>query len=751
MIDFEVQGRTAVITINRPEARNAVDGEVARGLEAAIDRFEADDELWTAVLTGAGNVFSAGADLKLFAERRDAEMFTERGNFGGFVRLERTKPVIAAVDGPALGGGCELALACDLIVASTAARFGQPEVKRSLVAAAGGLVRLPRVLPARLATYLLLTGDPLDAQRALRLRDGKRADRARRGARRRARPGRTNQRERAVGRASHPADHPRRPGPNLCRDVQARSDRHPRAGSDRGLHRGTARVRREALARLEGSLTLDPRQPVLVGVGQVTYREGDAPEPVDLLAEAVRRAADDCRAASGGAQRVLDAVGSVRVVNIVSRRYPDPGRLVAQRLGLTPTHTMYTTGGGQTPHQLVDRACDDIAAGRVDAVMIGGAESWRTRSAIKRRGEASTWSTQPSDVRPSQVFGDPLEMSSPEESALGLTDPLQAYPLFEQALRVRHGRSLDEQVAVASALWARCSQIARHNEFAAIRTPRTAEAIGTPSPDNRMVAFPYTKLMSSNATVDQAGALLMCSAEQADAFGVPRDRWVFLHGAGEAQDVPFLTERHDLASSPAIAAAGSCAFALAGVGLDDLAHIDLYSCFPSAVEVAAEALGLPLVGRDLSVTGGLTFAGGPWNEYVVHSIATMAGVLRNDPDAMGLVSANGGFLTKHVVGVWSCRPPVAGSRWRSVQPELDASVPRRAGAPHHVGSARLETYTVLHDREGAPERAWAFALTDDGGRTLGVADDHDLLVTLEREDVLGARVELADGSLLGLA
>ena len=146
MIDFEVQGRTAVITINRPEARNAVDGEVARGLEAAIDRFEADDELWTAVLTGAGNVFSAGADLKLFAERRDAEMFTERGNFGGFVRLERTKPVIAAVDGPALGGGCELALACDLIVASTAARFGQPEVKRSLVAAAGGLVRLPRVL-----------------------------------------------------------------------------------------------------------------------------------------------------------------------------------------------------------------------------------------------------------------------------------------------------------------------------------------------------------------------------------------------------------------------------------------------------------------------------------------------------------------------------------------------------------------------------------------------------------------------------
>jgi enoyl-CoA hydratase len=166
MVEYEVAGRTVVITINRPAARNAVDGEVARGLEEAVDRFEADDDLWTAVLTGAGGTFSAGADLKLLADGRDAEMFTKRGNFGGFVRLPRTKPVIAAVEGSALAGGCELALACDLIVASTAARFGLPEVKRSLVAAAGGLIRLPRVLPPQVASYLLLTGEPLGAQRA---------------------------------------------------------------------------------------------------------------------------------------------------------------------------------------------------------------------------------------------------------------------------------------------------------------------------------------------------------------------------------------------------------------------------------------------------------------------------------------------------------------------------------------------------------------------------------------------------------
>jgi len=166
MIRFDIDGRVGVITLDRPEARNAVDGEMAEGIEAAVDRIEADDEIWAAVLTGAGGVFSAGADLKVVAAGRAGELFTKRGNFAGFVRAPRSKPVIAAVDGPALAGGCELALACDLIVASKAATFGLPEVKRSLVPAAGGIVRLPRALPREVATWMLLTGEPIDAERA---------------------------------------------------------------------------------------------------------------------------------------------------------------------------------------------------------------------------------------------------------------------------------------------------------------------------------------------------------------------------------------------------------------------------------------------------------------------------------------------------------------------------------------------------------------------------------------------------------
>ncbi len=166
MIDFETRGHLGIITINRPEARNAVNAAVASGIEAALDQAEADDDIWVLVLTGAGPVFSAGADLKAIASGEASGLTTERGGFAGLVARQRTKPLIAAVDGPALAGGTEIVLACDMVVASTGARFGVPEVKRSLVAAGGALFRLPQKLPANIAAELLLTGDPISAERA---------------------------------------------------------------------------------------------------------------------------------------------------------------------------------------------------------------------------------------------------------------------------------------------------------------------------------------------------------------------------------------------------------------------------------------------------------------------------------------------------------------------------------------------------------------------------------------------------------
>jgi enoyl-CoA hydratase len=166
MVDYEVRGRIGVLKINRPDKKNAVNGDVAQGMEAAIDKLEADPEVWLGVLTGEGNVFCAGADLKAINEGRAGELATERGGFAGIAARKRSKPIIAAVDGPALAGGTEIVLSCDLVVASTSASFGIPEAKRSLVAAAGGLFRLPRLLPRNIALEMGLTGDPISAERA---------------------------------------------------------------------------------------------------------------------------------------------------------------------------------------------------------------------------------------------------------------------------------------------------------------------------------------------------------------------------------------------------------------------------------------------------------------------------------------------------------------------------------------------------------------------------------------------------------
>lgn len=170
MVEYELIGHVGVLTINRPEARNAVNGDVAKGIEAGIDALESDDNAWVGIITGArtekGYIFCAGADLKAINSGQAADLITAKGGFAGIVKRERTKPIIAAVDGPALAGGTEIALACDLIVASRTATFGIPEAKRNLVAAAGGLFRLPRKIPRNIAMECALTGDPIDAERA---------------------------------------------------------------------------------------------------------------------------------------------------------------------------------------------------------------------------------------------------------------------------------------------------------------------------------------------------------------------------------------------------------------------------------------------------------------------------------------------------------------------------------------------------------------------------------------------------------
>jgi acetyl-CoA C-acetyltransferase len=498
---------------------------------------------------------------------------------------------------------------------------------------------------------------------------------------------------------------------------------------------------------------VDARTPVIIGGGQWSNRvdQGEPPvEPVDLVTEALTRAADD----SGTPQTraLLGAADAIWIVEMLSWRYPDPGALVAERIGAKPRDTARSPIGGNEPQSLVNQACRAVARGDADVVLIGGAEAWRSRG--NPGGKELGWT---SDERPeARRTGDEAPLSHPAETALQIYMPTQVYPLFEQAFRHRQGRSVEEHLGVVAELWARFSEIGAANPHAWTREPLTAEQIRTPGDGNRWIGWPYTKVMNSNLAVEQGAGVIVASAEKARTLKVPRDRWVFPLASTEAHDHYAVSNRIDLASSPAIRLAGRKLRDLAGVHPVEADHVDLYSCFPSAVEVAATELGLPLDGSiDLTVTGGLSFAGGPWNNYVSHSLATMVGHLREDPGSIGLVTANGGYLTKHGLGLYSTEPPADGFKWASVQDDVDA-LPRRevlepSGAPGAAAPAlpaELESWTVLHDRDNRPEKAIATVLLDDGRRAWGVSTEGPVLAELiSGAEQIGRKVEVAGGEL----
>jgi acetyl-CoA C-acetyltransferase len=491
---------------------------------------------------------------------------------------------------------------------------------------------------------------------------------------------------------------------------------------------------------------LDPRTPVIIGTGQLNQRvDRGAPalEPVELMAEALRSAEADA-----GTTGVLARADSVRVLCELSWRYADPGALVAERLGAAPRHTLYTVMGGNYVQTVVTQASADIQAGRADVVLVTGGEAWRSRTAARAAGDELAWTTQPEGTRPTVLLGehDP-QLSSEREIERGVFMPVQVYPMFEVALGAAAGRTLDEQRRHAARLWSRFSEVAAKNPNAWIQRSYTADEIATATPDNRMIGFPYTKLMNSNNNVEQSAGLILCSVEAARSAGVSSDRWIFPHAGTGAHDHWYVSNRADLHSSPAIRLAGARALELAATTPDELAYVDLYSCFPSAVQIAAHELGLA-IDRPLTVTGGMSFAGGPWNNYPMHGIATMHGLLRDDPDALGLCTANGGYTTKHAFGVYGARPPAAGFRHDDLQAAVDA-LPRREEAGDHTGAVTVESYTVMHDRSGQPETALLAVLTPDGRRGFGSSTDADTRAELLAVSGVGRAAQLgADGSVV---
>jgi acetyl-CoA C-acetyltransferase len=494
----------------------------------------------------------------------------------------------------------------------------------------------------------------------------------------------------------------------------------------------------------------DPNTPVLIGADQFTWRGGaeGAPTPLDLMRRVARGAVADA-GLSPARLGELDGLGVVglsldapgALADLPVPRLVNPPASLARSLGATPRWARYTHMGGNSPQHLINVVCERIARGEESLTLVVGAEV--LGSVMRRLAAGLPFDGYgDEDTEPPLRIGDGRPGVTPQEEAHGLGMPVNIYPMFENALRARDGRSIEDHQKRLGRLFSPFTEVAAANPHAWFRTARSADDLIGVTAANRMVSFPYPKYLNAIMQVDQSAAVLIASFAKARALGVSEDRLVFLHGCADAADLWFPLDRQDYHSSPAMRLTGQRALDMAGISVADLTHIDLYSCFPSAVQIGAESLGVDLDDpRGLTVTGGLPYFGGPGNNYALHAIATLVHRLRGRPRDWGLSTANGWFLTKQSTGVYSAKPPAA-----PFEREDPAVIQSRIDALDHPpvielpeGPATIETYTVVHARQGY--RMGILIGRDQEGRRFvaNTPRDEATLAAMEASEQIGRR------------
>ncbi len=493
-------------------------------------------------------------------------------------------------------------------------------------------------------------------------------------------------------------------------------------------------------------MPVDPRTPCLIGVAQRTWRPVnpdpvDAPEPLDMWDQVARAAAEDA-----GVPGLAADVDSMQIVYCQTWPYDDPVARLSERLGAAPKHRFYSGIGGTTPQVLVNDTAESIMRGEYDLALVTGAEALDTVRRAKKQGRKLPWSHR----NPEKV---PFPFEAPFHPAEVAHDVFQAwltFPVFDIARRAHLGCLPDGYRLRLGNLMAPMTTIAAENPYAWFPLERTVEDLITPTPANRLVGYPYTKYMVSVMDVDMAAALIVASHEKADALDIPADRRVYIRGWAYGNDPWYIAERPELWRSEAMAQVSRAALEMAGAGVDDVAHLDLYSCFASSVLFARDALGFQegVYDRPVTVTGGLPFSGGAGSDYMTHSIAAMTDVLRADPGSLGLVSGVGMHMSKHVYAVYSSEPPTAPLRpveGSELQAAIDGAQPKKPITDSHAGRATIATYTVAHGRSGDAE--WGLAVCDlnDGSRAYAKILDPALLANAEADELVGVDVSLVPG------
>src|SRR5579884_1190171 len=486
------------------------------------------------------------------------------------------------------------------------------------------------------------------------------------------------------------------------------------------------------------------RVPVVVGAGQLTNRDEDpsrAPSPFDLMEAASR----DAVASAVGAARVdavLQELTHLFMVHSLSLRHGDPARYLAERLGAKAADARTSGMGGNIPQWLVNRAAELVVAGERPRVLVAGAEALATKKRAKKAGLSLDWPTAEGwpDMWP------PLDMDMgvhKVERTHGLEQATTMYALMETAVTHAYGRSPDEQRAAMGRLMGRLNEVAASNPLSWFPERRDGAEIMDVTADNRIIFWPYPKYVNAVMDVDMGAAVLVTDAATAREWGLGEDEVAYLSGWGDAHDIWFLSERHELHRAESLTASVARATATAGIGVDDIGAFDLYSCFPSSIEVARDALGIGEEdARPLTLTGGLPYHGGPGSNYVTHAIANALRWIRDGEGDHALVHGNGFYLTKHAVGVYSRRPPTATpSAGDDLQAQLDASFRPLAVERTLEGAATVVAYTVPYDREGAPQSG-VVMLQSEGRRTAAIADD-ELTAALVAGDAVGLAVHVA--------
>jgi acetyl-CoA C-acetyltransferase len=485
--------------------------------------------------------------------------------------------------------------------------------------------------------------------------------------------------------------------------------------------------------------------PVLVGVGRLTQRAeepGDGLDAVGLMTEATRIALTDA-----GSSKLAARVGLIAVPR-GTWSCTDPARVVAERIGAAAARSV-ASEVGVLQHSLITMACEQIASGEIDAAIVCGGEAKHRAMRALLAGVAVDEEPGPA-APPDGTLRPDGELVSSFDIERGIVMPAVQYAMVSSAYAHAAGWTPDEHATRLGALWSHFAQAAARDPQAWDRTAPDADAIVTPSERNRMVATPFTKLLCSQWNVDQAASLVFASERLARELGLDPAHALYPVSSVESNAMIPLPQRRDIHRWPAFRLAAKRALGLATLALDDIDALELYSCFPSAVLVQMNELGLQ-TNRALTVTGGMTFGGGPLNNFVLQSTVAMAEVLRSTDATTGLVTGVSGHLTKPGVTVWSTDASPDGFASDDVTADALRATPTRPLAIDETGSATIVGATVSHGRD-EPARAIAIVELEDGSRTVASSEDPDDVRRATTTDVVGGRVDLTGpGAFRGLS